>query len=108
MKFPQRIDKIIPQVLKDMDIDTRMKNWVAVKKWVDIVGERIAQHAKATAVDTDRLYVEVDNPVWLNHLFLMKKTILDKIKRFDVHIKDIVFRVVDPQRQRRSDYEKGR
>ena len=91
-----------------MDIDTRMKNWVAVEKWEEIVGKRIAQHTKAFAVDTDRLYVEVDNPVWLSHLFLMKKTILNKIKRLDVHIKDILFRVVDHQEQRRNDYEKGK
>lgn len=91
-----------------MDIDTRMKNWVVVEKWAEIVGKRIAQHTKATAVDTDRLYVEVDNPVWQSHLFLMKKTILNKIKEFDVHIKDILFRVVDQQERGRSDYEKGK
>ncbi len=101
MKFPQRINKMIPKVLKDMNIETRMKNWQIVEKWAEIVGKRIARHAKATAVDTNNLFVEVDNPVWQSQLFLMKQTILKKIKKFDVQIKDIIFTIVDHQKKER-------
>lgn len=100
MKFPQRINRIIPKVLNEMNIETRTKNWKIVEKWAEIVGKRVAQHAKATAVDTDRLYVEVDNPVWQSQLFLMKGIILDKIRKQNVYIKDISFRVVNPQKKR--------
>ncbi len=106
MKFPQRINRIIPKVLKEMNIETRTKNWEIVEKWAEIVGKRVAQHAKATAVDTDRLYVEVDNPVWQSQLFLMKKMILDKIRKQNVYIKDISFRVVNPHRKGKRDHEK--
>lgn len=84
-----------------MNIETRMKNWQIVEKWAEIVGKRIARHAKATAVDTNNLFVEVDNPVWQSQLFLMKQTILKKIKKFDVQIKDIIFTIVDHQKKER-------
>jgi len=106
LKFPQRINKIVPKVLKEMNIETRTKNWEIVEKWVEIVGKRVAQHAKATAVDTDRLYVEVDNPVWQSQLFLMKKMILEKIRKQNVYIKDISFRVVNHHRKDKRDHEK--
>jgi len=106
LRFPQRINQIIPKVLKEMNIETRTKNWEIVEKWEEIVGKRIARHATATAVDTDRLYVEVDNPVWQSQLFLMKKTILNKIRKRDVHIKDITFRVVNHRGKGKSDHEK--
>jgi predicted nucleic acid-binding Zn ribbon protein len=85
----------MPKVLKDMNIEQRMKNWQVVEKWAEIVGARISQHAQATAVDTEILYVEVDTPMWQSQLFLMKGSIIRKIKKYSTNIKDIKFRVVD-------------
>ncbi len=94
LKFPQKISKIIPKVLKDLNVETKMKNWEIVEKWTEIVGTKIAQHARATAVDAENLLVEVDNPVWQSQLFLMKQQILKKIKKYNVTIKDITFRII--------------
>lgn len=82
-----------------MNIETRMKNWQIVEKWTEIVGKRIAQHAEATGVDTDNLFVEVDNPVWQSQLFLMKDTIIKKLKKYNVNIKDIKFRLMNHQKK---------
>lgn len=95
MKFPRRIDKIIPRVMQAMGIKEKMKNWQAVEKWPEIVGARIAEHAKATSVDTENLFVEVDNPIWQSQLFLMKEKIIKKINAYNVHIKDIKFRITE-------------
>ena len=93
LKFPERINKIIPRVLQGLDIKEKMKNWHIVEKWAEIVGKRIAKHAKATAVDSENLWVEVDNPVWQSQLFLMKEKIIQKIKTYNVNIKDIKFKI---------------
>lgn len=95
LKFPERINKIIPRVLHNLDINKRMKNWQIVEKWDEIVGEKIAEHARATAVDSENLFVEVDNPVWQGQLFLMKEKIIKKIKTYNVSIKDIKFRIAE-------------
>jgi predicted nucleic acid-binding Zn ribbon protein len=95
LKYPQKINKIMDRVLKSLHIDKRMRNWHIVQKWPDIVGSRIAQHAKASAVDLDTLYVEVDSQMWQSQLFLMKASIMKKIKESNGSIKDIKFKVVD-------------
>lgn len=106
MKFPERINRIIPRVLKGMDINVKLKNWRAVEKWEDIVGHNIAHHAQAVSVDSENLLVMVDNPVWQSQLFLMKSDILKKIQKYDVRIKDIKFRISDVPIRRRSNEKK--
>ncbi len=101
MKFPERISRIVPRVLRSMDINVKLKNWQVVEKWEKIVGRNIAKHAKAVSVDSENLFVMVDSPVWQSQLFLMKADILKKIKKYDVNIKDIKFRMSDfPTRRR--------
>ncbi len=95
MKFPKRIDRLMPRVLRNMKIETRLKNWQIIEKWSEIVGERVAQHSKAIGVDTENLFVEVDNPVWQSQLFLIKETIIKKIKKYKVNIKDIKFKIAE-------------
>ena len=78
-----------------MNIEQKTKNWQVVKKWAEIVGARISQHARPTAVDADNLYVDVDSPMWQSQLFLMKGNIIRKMQKYGTNIKDIKFRIVD-------------
>jgi hypothetical protein len=93
LKFPERIDKILPRVLRHLDMDGRINNWTAIEKWSEIVGERIAKHAQATHVDTENLFVAVDNPVWQGQLFIMKAQILEKMRTYGITLKDIRFSI---------------
>ena len=40
LKFPKRINNILPRVLKSMNIETRIKNWQIVENWTEIVGKK--------------------------------------------------------------------
>ena len=51
----------------------------AVIEWAEIVGRKVAEHARAVRVDTGRLFVEVDSSVWSQELTLMKRGILRQI-----------------------------
>ncbi len=93
MKFPRRINTILPQVLKDMGIDEKIKNWEAVEGWPKIVGPQIAAHSHAYACNDDILWVEVDDPVWQSQLFLIKNRIIEKLKRLNFNIQDIKFQI---------------
>jgi len=88
-------------VLEVMNINGTLKNWQVVQKWETIVGSNIARHARAVSVDSENLFVMVDNPMWQSQLFLMKSDILKKIKKYDVRIKDIKFRISDVPIRRR-------
>jgi len=103
LKFPERINKIIPRVLRPLDMDNRIKNWAAVEKWAEIVGERIAKHTQATHVDTENLFVAVDNPVWQGQLFIMKAQILEKMKHFGITLKDIRFSIQSTPGKKKED-----
>ena len=106
MKFPERINRIVPRVLRGMDISSKLRNWQVVEKWESVVGQKIARHAKAVSVDSENLYVVVDNPVWQSQLFIMKSRILSKIRDLDVRIKDIKFMISDTTTTRRINEKK--
>jgi len=101
LKFPEHINRIVPRVLKNMDINGKLRNWKAVDKWEDVVGSNIARHAQAVSVDSENLVVMVDNPVWQSQLFMMKSEILRKIRKLDVGIKDIKFMISNTPKTRR-------
>jgi predicted nucleic acid-binding Zn ribbon protein len=107
LKFPERISRIVPRVLKDMDISGKVRNWQVVDKWEEIVGPNIARHAQAVSVDRENLFVMVDNPVWQSQLFLMKSEILRKVSKLDNRIKDIRFMVSDTPVRRRQREKKN-
>lgn len=93
MKRPRHISRIMADLLKELNIEKSMNNWQIVEKWTEIVGERIACHAKAVSVDQDCLFVEVDDPTWQSQLFLMKNDILTKCQKYQVYLKDIKFHI---------------
>lgn len=107
MKFPERIDRIVPRVLKDMNIGGKVRNWQVVDKWEEIVGPKIARHAKAVSVDSENLFVTVDNPVWQSQLFMMKSEILKKVRKLDMRIKDVRFMISDAPITRRQREKKN-
>jgi hypothetical protein len=107
LKFPERISRIVPRVLKDMNIGGRVRNWQVVDKWEEIVGPNIASHAKAVSVDSENLFIAVDNPVWQSQLFMMKSEILKKVRKLDARIKDVRFMISDGPTTRRQREKKN-
>ncbi len=79
MKWAEPIGKILTEVLRDLGLSKKLLEQRAVVEWSDIVGRRVAEHARALRVDNGRLFVEVDSSVWLQELTLMKRSILRQI-----------------------------
>ena len=95
MKRPRHISQVMAALLKELDIEQSMNNWRVVEKWIEIVGKKIAGHARPISVDRTCLYVEVDDPIWQSQLFLMKHDILAKCQKYRVYLTDIKFRIND-------------
>ncbi len=91
MRYPQRINKILPQVLKSMNLEDRLKDIQLVQLWPQIVGDKIAQHARAININEATLFVVVDNPVWQAQLFLLKNKIIERFNKSGANLKDIKF-----------------
>jgi len=79
VKWAEPIGKILTDVLRDLGLSKKLSEQRAVVEWSDIVGRRVAEHARALRVDNGRLFVEVDSSVWLQELTLMKRSILRQI-----------------------------
>lgn len=79
MRRVEPIGKILADVIRDLGLSGKFSEQRAVTEWGDIVGRKVAEHARALRVDGGRLFVEVDSPVWSQELNLMKRNILRQI-----------------------------
>lgn len=58
---------------------TKVRDYEAVTRWAEIVGEQIARVSDAVRIDKGVLVVRVTNGPWRNELTLMKGSILEKL-----------------------------
>lgn len=71
----------------------KIREYDAVTRWPDIVGEQIARVTEAVRIDRGVLVVRVKNGPWRNELTMRKREILEKTNSHlkDVQIRDIRF-----------------
>jgi predicted nucleic acid-binding Zn ribbon protein len=82
---------VVEKVLKKYRLTGDLDAYKVFHMWGDLVGDRIATHARPVRIDRFTLFVEVDDPLWLTQLKYMKADILGKI---DVTIKQGALRDV--------------
>ena len=64
-------------------------------RWVDAVGQGVADHARPVKLDGGRLLVEVDEPGWATQLRFLERDVIDRLRavaglevsRFDIRVK---------------------
>jgi len=79
VRWAEPIGKILADVVRDLGLSKKLSEQRAVVEWEDIVGRKVAEHARAMKVDNGRLFVEVDSSVWSQELTMMKRSILRQI-----------------------------
>lgn len=72
----RRIEGPLSDLLKALHLGEPMAGWEAVGIWPEVVGERIAAHARATAFREGVMMVEVDTPSWMNELAYLRRRIV--------------------------------
>lgn len=95
MRNAEPLGKVLECVLRDLGLSKKLSEQRAVTEWPAVVGERVAEHARAVRVDGGRLFVEVDSPVWAQELSLMKPKILAQVNALigSDAIGNVLFRV---------------
>ena len=81
MSQPKSIQKIIDRLLKNLGIETKIKENMAVILWPEIVGKRISQESNAQKVIDGILFVKVESSTWRAELLLHKEKIIEKINK---------------------------
>ncbi len=75
----ERIDRIIERVLATGKVGGSAQLAEIWTHWREIVGDDIAEHCTPQKLNGGKLYLKVDNPVWVQQLDLMKEEVRCKI-----------------------------
>lgn len=88
---------ILQGIARQQGFDIKLVEYRLQAQWALIVGEVLSAHTFPSRIRFRKLYVTVENSMWLHQLTFLKKTILDKIHAQigrDV-LTDLIFRVGD-------------
>lgn len=72
----------IESAISALGLSTSYHGWMVVQKWPELVGESIANRAKAFRYDDGTLYVAVKDASWRQNLAMETETILAKIRSY--------------------------
>jgi predicted nucleic acid-binding Zn ribbon protein len=72
---------VVPNLLKDLRIDTRQAEVEIVKVWNNLIDPTIVAHAQPVGLRKGTLFVTVDSSVWLAEIVrYRRKEILDRLQ----------------------------
>jgi len=79
MKYAERVGSLLKQILAQPGFGEQITRHQAWLVWDKLVGKQIASRARPLRLRKGVLEVQVDHPVWMQQLQLMKPQILEKI-----------------------------
>lgn len=86
---------IIREISQSHGFAGRLWEYRLQKEWTALVGEVVAAHTWPARIKFRKLYVAVDNSVWLHQLRYLKATLLENIQAQmeELQLEDIIFRI---------------
>ncbi len=90
----KQVGSAISSVLKELGLAGKVRQYGAVDRWSEIVGERIARVTKAESIRDGKLLVRVSAPAWRNELTFLKRELIAKINAAlgQEVVKEIIFK----------------
>jgi predicted nucleic acid-binding Zn ribbon protein len=79
--FPTGVGSLISNLLRGLDLESRVKEQMCILVWDEVVGERIASAAQPEFVRDGRLFVVTKSPVWANELTFLKAQMIEGLNR---------------------------
>ncbi len=81
MANAEKVAGLLKQVLGDQGLEDQLNRYQAWLVWDKLVGEQIARRARPLRLRQNILEVQVDHPVWMQQLQMLKPKILEKLNR---------------------------
>ena len=90
---PTTLGDALEELVRSLGMEGRLEEQQAVDRWAQVVGDRIALHARAAFFDRGKLFVECDSATWRQELHYMKQEILNRLDRSfgKPLVRDIIF-----------------
>ena len=93
-----KVDGVLRSVFKKYGIEHKLHRYTFVQYWPEVVGEELAKRSRPQRIHGETLIVTVKNSAWAQEMSFLKKTILERLKKYlqrGVHISDVRFVVQD-------------
>jgi hypothetical protein len=89
------VSSVLTDIAHRYGLETTLTEYHLQHHWPEIAGASIAAHTRPDAIRFRRLYLIVENSVWLQQLTFLKPTLIEKINAAAGHsvLSDIVLRV---------------
>jgi predicted nucleic acid-binding Zn ribbon protein len=78
-KQPLALNAALNDLVANLGIARKLREYNAITSWETIVGEQIARVSKAQRIDNGVLYVEVASAPWRAELSMRRREITEKI-----------------------------
>lgn len=88
---PQKIGSIVEQVLANSGLLAVCREQDILRRWGELVGDRIAAVTECTRTERGVLYVHVRSAPWRNELVYLKPMLLARVRAECSTIRDIIF-----------------
>ncbi|OPL17526.1 MAG: hypothetical protein AVO38_00655 [delta proteobacterium ML8_D] len=82
MKEIKNIQSVIDEVVKELNIESKLRISRIFNNWEKIVGSVISKKARPKRLTGDTLYISVESSTWASELSLMSGQLIDKINSF--------------------------
>lgn len=79
LKEPLRLSQILPEVLKEMELEIGIGKREIEKIWKDAVGEKISKRCQPQKIKDGILFLKVHSSVWMNQLHYLKEEIIKSL-----------------------------
>ena len=77
----QKIDELIRQVLKESNLDGRLKEYELVNSWEKVIGKTVANATTDIYIRNRKLFVKVRSSVIRNELLMIREGLMRALNR---------------------------
>lgn len=94
-KRPVPLQEAIQHLLEGIGVPTGVEELRILACWDEVVGKQVSRRARPDGLKGGRLYVIVEDPIWLHQLSLLKPTLIASLNerlRFPV-VKELYLKV---------------
>lgn len=90
----EEVGNIVPQLLREIGLETPLNEWRAVEAWPEIVGKRVAATTDSVRIYNQVMYVKIRSAAMRNNMFMQRSQLVKKINEYvkTTVISDIIFR----------------
>lgn len=77
----QKIDELIRQVLKENNLDGRLKEYELINSWEKVIGKNVANATTDIYIRNRKLFVKVRSSVMRNELLIIRDGLIRALNR---------------------------